>query len=172
MKLNVLFGAATLAAVCGLPAGAAQSVSTNPDTPTTLKPSTIVGLMHQGDMKSFDNYYTFTAGPGAMKVRVTFRGGRNAGQVRVELADEDGAQLSPSACVGTGICNGNQIDAGGQGDQTTTATFQVTAKKTLVMHVHGSEIIYHDGSTPTYRITLGGDVSVDKTAKPLDVVNH
>jgi|GEM_PF-5246521 len=46
-----------------LPAGAAN-VSTNPDTPTTLKVNTIVGQMLQGDGKSFDNYYAFKAGPG------------------------------------------------------------------------------------------------------------
>lgn len=172
MKRSVLFGAAAIAAACALPALAAQSVSTNPDTPTTLKQSTIVGLMLQGDGKSFDNYYTFTAGPGAVKVRVTFRGGRNAGDVDVELLDQDGAQLSPSPCVGTGICNGNKIVASGQGDSTVTGTFQVDAQKTLVMHVHGSDAIYHDGVRPSYRITVGGDVSVDKTAKPLDIVNR
>lgn len=172
MKRNVLFSAAALAAACSLPAGAAQSVSTNPDTPTTLTKNTIIGAMHQGDMKSFDNYYTFTAGPGAVKVRATFRGGPNAGQLQIELADEDGAQLTPGACVGTGMCNGNQLVSGGQGDHVQTGTFQVDAKKTLVMHVHGSEIIYHTGSAPTYRIMLEGDVSLDKTAKPLTVVNR
>jgi opacity protein-like surface antigen len=171
MKRSILFGAAIVAAAT-LPALATQSVSTNPDTPTTLKQNTIVGAMHQGDMKSFDNYYTFTAGPGALKVRATFRGGPNAGQLQIDIADEDGAQLTPGACVGTGMCNGNDLVAGGQGDHMQTGTFQVDAKKTLVMHVHGSEIIYHDGTTPTYRIMLEGDVNLDKTAKPLKVVNH
>lgn len=172
MKASVLLGAAAIAAVWSIPAGATQGVSTNPDTPTTLKVSTIVGQMLQGDGKSFDNYYTFSAGPGAVKVRVTLRAGSDAGQVQVGLSDEDGTQLAPASCTGSGNCNYNNVIASGQGDSTTTGTFQVDAKKTLVMHVHGSAMYYHDGPKPSYRITLGGEVSVDKTAHPLTIANR
>ena len=152
-----------------LPAGA-QNVSTNPDTPTTLKVNTIVGQMLQGDGKSFDNYYTFKAGPGTVKVRVTLRAGTDAGDVEVGLTDPDGNKLAPATCPGD--CNYNNVIATGQGDSVTTATFQLDSNKTLVMHVHGSAQYYHAGPKPSYRISLDGDVSLDKTATPLKIANQ
>jgi hypothetical protein len=169
MKIMSLIAVTTVFAAFVLPAGAA-SVSTNPDTPTSLKVNTIVGQMLQGDGKSFDNYYTFKAGPGTVKVRVTLRAGTDAGDVEVALTDPDGNKMAPASCPGN--CNYNNVIASGQGDAISTATFQFDANKTVTMHVHGSAQYYHSGPKPTYRITLDGDVSLDKTASPLKIANR
>lgn len=169
MKLMTVTAGAIVFAASFVPAGAA-TVSTNPDTPTTLRVNTIVGQMLQGDGKSFDNYYTFKAGPGAVKVRVTLRAATDAGDVEVALTDPDGNKLAPASCPGT--CNYNNVIASGQGDATTTATFQLDANKTLVMHVHGNAQYYHAGPKPSYRISIDGDVALDKTATPLKIVNR
>lgn len=151
-----------------IPAGA-SSVSSNPDTPTTLRGNTIVSNMLGGDGKSFDNYYTFQAGPGAAKIRVTLRAGRDAGDVEVSLTDSDGNTMAPATCPGH--CNANSVIAEGQGDIISSATFQFDARKTVIMHVHDSGTYYHDGPKPSYRITLDGAVSLDKTAKPLSLTH-
>jgi hypothetical protein len=168
MTRNLLHLAA-VAALVAVPC-TALAVSTNPDTPTTLKTNVIVGHMNQGDGKSVDNYYTFSAGPGTVKVRVTLRAGTDAGQVQVGLTDQDGTQI-PYATCGQG-CFSNNVVASGQGDATTTGTFTIDAKKTVVMHVNVRPAYYHDGAHPTYRIQLDGAVSLDKTAKPLTVNNR
>ncbi len=166
MNRNLVAGAAALALL--LPC-VGLAVSTNPDTPTTLKGNVIIGHMHQADGQTFDNYYTFRAGPGAVRVRVTLNAGTNAGDVEVSLTDPSGATLSPTSC---GNCNGGAVIATGQGEQTTTGSFAFPAAKTVVMQVHGRVGYYHPGSYPSYRITLDGTVGLDKTAKPLDVVNR
>jgi hypothetical protein len=169
MKYKSILPVAALFAAFILPAAAAD-VSTNPDTPTTLKTNTIVGQMLQGDGKSFDNYYTFQAGPGTVKVRVTLRAGTDAGDVEVSLTDPDGNKMAPASCPGN--CNYNNVIASGQGDAISTATFSFDAKRTVTMHVHGSAQYYHNVPKPTYRITVDGDVSLDKTSPPLKIANH
>jgi hypothetical protein len=167
---SLLVTAAALLAVYALPAAAATGISSNPDTPTVLKTNTIVGNMDQGDGKSFDNYYSIQAGPGTVKVRVTLRAGSDAGQVAVGLTDQDGNQLAPATCGAQ--CNYNNVIANGQGDATTTGTFQLADKRTLVVHVRGSAQYYHAGPHPSYRIQFDGDVSLDKTAAPLKIANR
>jgi hypothetical protein len=167
-RISLLAGILVFAA-WALPA-AAGAVSTNPDVPTQLRVNTIIGQMNQGDGKSFDDYYTFKAGPGTVKVRVTLRAGSDAGDLEVGLADADGNRLSPATC--TGNCNGNNVIATGQEDNLTTATFHLDAEKTLTVHVHGGVQYYHAVPHPTYRISFDGDVKLDKTASPLKVDNR
>ena len=162
-----LLAGAVLAALA-IPAGA-TSVSTNPDTPTTLKVNTIVSNTLGGDGKSFDNYYTFQAGPGVTKIRVTLRAGRDAGDVEVSLTDPDGNKLAPVTCPGH--CNDNSVIAEGQGDIISSATFQIDGQKTVVMHVHDSGTYYHDGPKPSYRITIDGAVKLNKSGKPLKLTH-
>jgi hypothetical protein len=169
MKHRSILALAAVFAAFVLPVHAAQ-VSTNPDTPTTLKVNTIVGQMLQGDGKSFDNYYTFQAGPGTVKVRVTLRAGTDAGDVEVSLTDADGNKIATATCPGH--CNDNSVIATGQGDAISTATFSFDAKRTVTMHVHGSAQYYHAGPKPSYRISVDGDVALDKTSKPLKIANR
>ncbi len=169
MKRLCVLATAALLAVWAIPAGAA-TVSTNPDVPATLKVNTIIGHMNQGDGKGFDNYYTFRAGPGTVKVRATARAGTDAADLEITLSDPDGNSLTPTSC--TGNCNGEKVVTAGQGDNTTTAAFTLTAAATLVVHVHGTAQYYHSGAHPTYRISFDGAVKLNKTAKPLRVNNH
>jgi|GEM_PF-3347141 len=169
MKRQPILAALAFAAASGVAWAATPQVSTNPDTPTSLKTNVIVGHMNQGDGKSFDNYYTFQVQPGTVRVRVTLRAGSDAGDVEVSLNDPDGTKLSPASC--TGNCNYDNVIGSGQGDATTTGTYRFDSAKTVVMHVHGSAQYYHAGPKPTYRITLDGDVALDKSARPLTIVN-
>jgi hypothetical protein len=133
---------------------AVQAQSTNPDTPTTLKTNTIIAHFRK-EHEQPPRYFTFAAGPGTVKLRLTLRPNSDGETGYATLSDVDGNQLLR---VGDGTSNDH--------DSIKTATTTLPEKKTLVLKIEGNALFYGNRH-PTLRVQLDGDVLLDKTAKPL-----
>ena len=131
--------------------------STNPDTPTNMTSNIINGTMHQ-DGHYTPHYFTFQAGPGTVKLRLTIRPNGDDEEVDVRLTDQDGkeyASMGWLAIVSDDIVKTKEIT--------------VPAKTTLVLQIAGNNAIMSKKAKPTFRVQLDGDVNVSKTATPMEV---
>jgi hypothetical protein len=131
--------------------------STNPDTPTNMTSNVVNGTMHQNGHYT-PHYFTFEAGPGTVKLRLTIRPNGDDEEVDAKITDQDGkeyASMGYLAIVSDDIVK--------------TKVFTVPAKTTLVLQIAGSNAVMSKTAKPTFRVQVDGDVSVDKTAKPMEV---
>jgi hypothetical protein len=131
-----------------------QAQSTNPDTPTALKGSTVLAHFKK-DAAQTPRYFTFIAGPGVVKLRLTLLPNSDGEAGYATLSDTDGNQL---VRVGDGTSNDHDVIK--------TVTKTLSEKKSLVLKIEGNALFYGDRH-PTLRVQLGGDVALNKTAKPL-----
>lgn len=130
--------------------------STNPDTPTALHTNVIIG--HMGKEGSYTpQYFTFTAGPGTVKLRMTARPNSDGESLYAALQAPDGNQLL-------------QLDAGTSNDQDVVRTGSIVlpSSQTLVLKIWGSAEFYGNRH-PSFRVQLDGDVKLPKTARPLKI---
>jgi hypothetical protein len=131
--------------------------STNPDTPTNMTSNIINGTMHQ-DGHYTPHYFTFQAGPGSVKLRLTIRPNGDDEEVDVKLTDQDGkeyASMGWLAIVSDDIVKTKEIS--------------VPARTTLVLQIAGKNAVMSKTAKPTFRIQLDGDVNLNKTTKPMEV---
>lgn len=153
MKVAVLFLLAILTvATPPTEAGA----STNPDTPTRLRTNVILGHMAKEGTYT-PQYFTFTAGPGTIKMRITARPNSDGESLYAALQTLDGDQLL-------------ELDAGTSNDRDVVRTkaLSLPSSQTLILKIWGSAEFYGKRH-PTFRVQLDGNVNLDKTAKPLKI---
>ncbi len=148
-----------IAAVLALPVFAlsiaVSRASTNPDSPTPLHANVIIGTMsHEG---SYNQYFSFRAGPGTVRLRLTIRPNDGGETLNAEILDDSGSSL---AKVGDGTSNGR--------DLVRTTAINLTGAQTLVLYLQGNAEFY-GARHPSYRVQLDGDVKLDKSARPLVV---
>jgi hypothetical protein len=152
VKLVAVFLLAALSIAPVAPAFA----STNPDTPTTLHSNVIIGHMSkEGDYAP--QYFTFSAGPGTVKLRMTARPNSDGERLYAALQTPDGDQLL-------------QLDTGTSNDRddTRTGSISLASAQTVVLKVWGAAFFYGKRH-PTFRVQIDGDVELDKTAKPVTI---
>ena len=85
--LGACFGVALAVLAAG---GSAAAQSEDRDSPTALALNVVEG---EGDGRAATHYYSFTAGPGDVKVTVDGKTDNYSSPLRVKLSDEDGREL-------------------------------------------------------------------------------
>jgi uncharacterized protein YgbK (DUF1537 family) len=134
-----------------------SQASTNPDTPTPLKGNILLGfLKKEGNFPT--QYFSFKAGPGTVKLRVTIRPYTDGSTVNAELRDLNGNSL---VRAGGGTSNNH--------DLTDTKTITLNSEQTLLLAISGSGTFYGQHH-PTFRIQLDGAVQLDKKTAPFKLI--
>lgn len=123
---------------------------------TALKSGTIIGHTGKGGVFR-PQYFTFSAGPGTIKLRLTLRPNINGVVGFVSLQERDGRVL---ARVGDGTSHHQ--------DLTKTTSVDVQTEKTLILKISGNAYVYGTHHT-TVRVQIEGDVNLDKKAQPLTI---
>lgn len=144
-----------LAVLTAMPAMRAAA-STDPDTPTALHTNVIIGQMRKEGAYT-PQYFSFKAGPGTVKLRITARPNSDGETLDAALQTPDGNQL---AVVDAGTSNDRDV--------VQTKAISLSSAQTLVLKIWGSAEFYGKRH-PTFRVQLDGDVNLNKTAKPLKI---
>ncbi len=156
MNIDRTAAAISIAMFLSVVSGPAALASTNPDTPTALTSSTIIArTVKDGDFSP--QYFSFSAGPGTVTLRLTLRPNSDGVVGMLSVQDPEGKEL---AKIGDGTSHDQ--------DLTKTISVDVPSEQALVLKVSGSTNVYGTRHA-TMRIQIDGDVHLDKKAQPLTI---
>ncbi len=140
MKKTLLMAASLLVLVTAT--GSAFAQSKDRDHPTPFTSDEINGEL-KGVDEEIEYFYSFTAGPGEIKIIVDVKSSDGTTGTAFELLDADGNKVL--IC-----CEGAQADSGGQSGRD-VASIKLEKRQTVVLHL--TPFKYGRGS---YRVRLTG----------------